>query len=129
MRIVICEAAVNHPDGTYSVLRGGIDRFDEPALPFHLRAAMLIEAPVDEVPAGDHEIKGSITLPDGRSVPVGGKYRVMPGSVVMRFALPLDLPIEATGMVVIALQVGSAEATATITIGKVRRRPGTGGGD
>jgi len=71
-KLLLADAAVNHPDGTFSLLRGGIERINvAPNKPPFLKAALIarIEATVGE--KGKHSFRlvcidedGSSVLPD-----------------------------------------------------------------
>ena len=88
--IILAEAVTLHPDGTFSMLRGGITRVWG-ALPVILKAALLVRFMADTTESGQHNWRICVIDEDGKdvmprlqgsfSVPAGGGA----GNVVMGF--------------------------------------------
>lgn len=129
MRIVVCERATTNPDGTYSIVRGGLDRFDDPRLPFDLVVSLFVEATPEELPPGTHDLAVSGTAPNGIAVEGGGKAIVPANVDHVRAAVPFAIRVEAVGLVTIVVKFGTVEATTVITVGPAAQRPGAGSGN
>jgi hypothetical protein len=61
IRVFLCEYAAIHKDGTFSVIRGGIDFWTVEALPLELRLWVLIDVPPSRLQAGPHRLLASLT--------------------------------------------------------------------
>lgn len=110
MNVVICESAENHPDGTYSIKRGGLDRFAGD-LPLAINVQLFIEASKVEFPGRTDEV--TITL----SGVIEGQ--VVAGAVaskdadVARFVLPLQLKVERYGTLTFDVAIVKTKARGT----------------
>ena len=115
MRIVICESAANHPDGTYTIHRGGMDRWSK--APVRIAATMFIEGTTDELPQGVLNITGMITEPSGVKYPVMGMASPSVTADVVRFVCPFEVDVYADGVVLFHITIGTATAVASIRVG------------
>jgi hypothetical protein len=94
--IFVSDAARAHPDGTFSLLRGGIDRIHTPSnQPIQFRGAIVARMTGTMNEAGPHEFKIRILNEDGQPVApdIQGSVNVPEGggaaNIVGEFALML----------------------------------------
>lgn len=95
--IFLCDAAAAHPDNTFSVLRGGIDRFNIPNLSVPIKLALVATIELDISERGRlysaelslMDIDGAIVLP-----PLRFHFQVPPGNVQHKHNLICDLMVK-----------------------------------
>jgi len=78
-RLILADAAVTHPDGTFSLLRGGIDRVEVPPnRPASFRGALLVRIEATVAEKGNHTFKLVCVDEDGNPVMPGmnGSFQV-----------------------------------------------------
>jgi hypothetical protein len=115
MRLTICEQATNNPDGTFTVIRGGLDHFPL-EMPAQLNVIGLIEATPDEVPSGKQHaftLSCSGCGADGELVGYAGGP---PGVRVIRFVIPITLHLTSHGNVRLVAKISEHEADAELRI-------------
>jgi hypothetical protein len=67
--LLLADAARNHPDGTFSLLRGGIDRVNAaPNQPIFFRGAFIARIVGSLGEAGPHEFRVRLLNEDGQSI-------------------------------------------------------------
>jgi len=67
--LLIADAARVHPDGTFSILRGGVNRVQAPrSAPIHFRGSVVVRVAGDLAEAGPHEIRLRVLNQDGHSI-------------------------------------------------------------
>ncbi len=95
--LLLCDAATGHPDGTFSVLRGGITEINVPPnRPAVFRGALVARITGTRGESGKHAFKIVCLTEDGAEVspPFEGEFSVPPqgGNAAiclnMQFALP-----------------------------------------
>lgn len=80
--ILIADAVRAHNDGTFSLLRGGIDRIRAPRTqPIHFRGSFLIRMTGGGSEAGRHDFQLRLRSEDGQSVvpDINGSFNVPDG--------------------------------------------------
>ncbi len=80
--LLLAEAATNHPDGTVSMLRAGIQRLWSAKLPASLSGSLVVRIETDLAEGGtDHEFTLRVLDEDGRDVipKLPGKFSVPAG--------------------------------------------------
>lgn len=94
--ILLADAARVHPDGTFSLLRGGIDRVQVPRTqPIHFRGSVVVRIAGSLSEAGEHEFSLRILNEDGQSIApdITGRFKIPEGGggavAVVDFALVL----------------------------------------
>ena len=110
--IIVADAARVHPDGTFSILRGGIDRIQTPRTqPIHFRGSFVARVTGSLSEACDHEFQLRIINEEGQSIApdINGNIRVPEegGSAVAAADFALILP--AYGRYTFALLVDRQE--------------------
>lgn len=68
MLLVVAEYAAANPDGTFTVVRGGVENWFVPNFPADLGASVLIEMPGHVLPQGFNQIRVSVRDPLQRVV-------------------------------------------------------------
>ena len=113
--LILADAARTHPDGTFSLLRGGIDRVTfHPARPPVLRATLMARITCRSGEDGEHTFQLRLMDQDGNvigpehsgsfTVPrQGGKHQisldlqmVLPGEGVYEFVVTIDGSVQDT---------------------------------
>jgi hypothetical protein len=96
--IMLADTGLVHPDGTFSMLRGGIDRLWSATQPIQLNAAALIRFRADPSEKGTHKWRLVVVDIDGRRVApdLEGTFAVPEeggsGNVMIRFNLSFPTP-------------------------------------
>jgi hypothetical protein len=110
---ILAEAATNHPDGTFSMLRGGITQVWG-ALPAVLRGDLLVRFEGDTSEAGSHEWMICVIDEDGKDIMprMAGTFQVPQGGgngmVVMKFGCQFTKYGEYSFRVTLDKQLASA---------------------
>lgn len=120
MRVTICEAAAVNGDGTYSILRGGIDRYPDASFPFDLSICMLVEAIPSEVPTGTHAFCAWVKQ-SSRELAMLSGYAIAPTAEVMRFVIPIATRVPEPGVVEVGVKIGEVSARSSIAVGIARQ--------
>jgi hypothetical protein len=112
LRIYLCENAVSNNDGTFTIVRGGIEHWTT-ALPFHCRFMVFVEIPANTIGLTPATLE--LRLERDR-VTIGGAFGHVVSSApqnVMYLAVPVDTIIDKYGLISVTVKVGetlSAEA-------------------
>jgi len=89
--VTLCEFATVHADGTFSVVRGGIEHWTASALPFSLTCWLLVSVPPNILPSGQVTFKIVLKLPSGQIVgAVEGLANVREPGSRADYAIPLQ---------------------------------------
>lgn len=68
-QLIVSESASGHPDGTFSVLRGGITRiWGPPDKPVKLDLALVVRVSFEASEHGDHKVSVALRDRDGKRV-------------------------------------------------------------
>lgn len=95
--ILLCDAATVHPDNTFSLLRGGVDRFTIPNLNSSVKLALIATIELDISERGRlHNAELSLLDMDGARVlpPLAFHFQVPPGNTKHKHNLVCDLVIK-----------------------------------
>lgn len=98
--IFIAEHVSFHDDGTFSLLRGGIDQFyGEPGEQIPVAGRLFVMIHADRHEDGDHEFKLSVIDLDGNRVApdIEGEFNVPEGGGRSKFQVPFQFGIEESG--------------------------------
>lgn len=94
--IFLADAVSSNGDGTFSVLRGGIDRLNVPeGQPCFFRGGFVVRVTAAASELGDHEVRIMCVDEDGVSVmqPVNGRIQIKePGGACVALNLQLIFP-------------------------------------
>lgn len=119
-RIELCQWATVNPDGTHTVVRGGLDHWDAP-LPLDLLIWVFVELP-PAVKAGSHPFVLNVLSPDGLTVAQVNGIVVVGSEKRTMFSLPLQASIQKYGPW--KVRFASAEVTCETSL---EIRPNQGG--
>ena len=105
--IILAEAATNHPDGTTSMLRAGIDRLWAPTTPVPFRAAVIARIEGHAGERGSHDLEISCIDEDGkdRLPTIKGQFNLPPTGGKNTLVLALQVKLDRFGVYVFNLLV------------------------
>lgn len=110
-----------HQDGTFTAVRGGIDRFrGEPGEPISLQGQLMIIIRAGRHEDGDHSFGISIVDMDGRKIAddIEGGFSVPEGGGKARFSIGFNFEVEKPGKYEFGLAIDNqAAARATVHAG------------
>ena len=113
MRLVLCENAVVHPDGTFSVDRGGISAV-QTNLPCRMHKVLLLDADRGELPVGRPlSFVASMSGVEGDAVGSATAIVPPPGERFLA-AVPVQVTIRSYGTVRIRIDVENVSASVEI---------------
>jgi hypothetical protein len=115
MRLTLCQQAENHPDGTFSIVRGGLSHW---SIDETISFVVFAEATPEEVPFGtQHAFTFSCAGCGADGGFAGYVGSPSPTASVIRFVLPpVELKATSAGTIVVTMKIGEHEAVAEITI-------------
>lgn len=116
--IFLANAAVGADDGTFGVLRGGIDRFNGDGRIAHVRGALVGRVVGDREDAGDHEVQ-VVLRPPHRAAEVlnSRKFQIDPEGAGLQLVANIDLRLDVSGRYFIDLAVdGKAVASVAVVV-------------
>jgi hypothetical protein len=98
-QMIIAEHASVHPDGTFSMLRAGIDRFRAPSRPVAFRGFLVVRIVADVGEEGEHQFDLRCLNMDGmQALPsVEGQFVTPPGGGSTNLILGLDVAFGEAG--------------------------------
>ncbi len=110
---MIADAARAHPDGTFSLLRGGIDRLTvAEGQPLRMRGSILgrITGSINE--AGPHTFRIRVVNEDGQQVApeINGSFNVPEGGGSAQLAIDFDFNFPDVGRYTFSLTVDNHES-------------------
>lgn len=123
--IILADAATEHPDGTFSLLRGGVDQVFAPGEPVFFRGGLVarIKSTVSE--AGEHSFALKCTNFDGGAIipPIEGGFVVPDNGGGTQFVLNFGFRLPKFGKYVFALLIDNQEMDSwTVTALKVKEQ-------
>lgn len=110
--LLLSDAARPHPDGTFSLLRGGIDRvYAPPGKPIRFRGTLVARVVGIPGEAGDHDFKVRFVDQDGHSIvpELKGRFRIPEGGGAAAAIVELDLVLPGYGPYTVSLAVRDRE--------------------
>ncbi|RKY17313.1 MAG: hypothetical protein DRP63_03925 [Planctomycetota bacterium] len=111
-KLLLADAAVGHPDGTFSLLRGGINRVEVPPnRPASLAGALLIRIEATPSEKGEHTFKLVCIDEDGRSIlpDMTGKFSIPDQGGSVNIVIKLQVVFPRLGRYTFAVSVDGQE--------------------
>jgi hypothetical protein len=109
IRIWMCDYAAVNPDGTVTMVRGGVEKWAAPNLPGAALTWIYVEVDPGFLQIGDHQVHVRIVNAGGvRLAETTGQLKVPPsvGSTPVRFALPMSVLVQAYGELRAIVEIG-----------------------
>jgi hypothetical protein len=125
LHVILCEFAAMHRDGTFTVVRGGIDFIDLPSIPLDLSLWLLLEAPPKVFSTGGVEVEVTATMPDGLVIAKVQGFSVVTladPSLPARFAMPVSFKAVSFGTCTIAIRIGTETGSARLDVRELNAR-------
>lgn len=110
--LILADAATGHPDGTFSLLRGGITELHiKPNTPPVFRGALVARILVEPSEAGKHSFKIVCTNDDGHLIgrEFEGEFGVAKGGGAVNLTLTMQVPFPCVGRYTFAIAVDSRQ--------------------
>jgi hypothetical protein len=109
--LLLADAASQHPDGTFSVLRAGVDRVFGPAEPVQFRGALIARVKATLNETGEHAFSLRCTDFDGTAVmpPIQGRFLVPQHGGGMQFVVNCALQLPRFGQYAFSLLIDGQE--------------------
>jgi len=111
--ILLADAASAHPDGTFSLLRGGITELNVPrGQPLAFQGAFVVRVFGSIGDAGPHELAIRVTSEDGKSVApnLQGNFNIPPGGGATQVVASFNLIFPAYGRYTFFLTIDRQQA-------------------
>jgi hypothetical protein len=113
----VCEYATVNPDGTFTVIRGGINTVSAPALPVHLSGALYLEISPGEFPPGEYAFTIKMRDPMGADVlDFAGRIDIQSQPRPARLAIGFSTNFQTTGEVMVVCRVGESEQSYVVEV-------------
>ncbi len=120
LSVRFCEYATVHRDGTFSVVRGGIDVWQAEALPVSINVSVLVEIPPGTLPAGRHALRFAMSSGAGtRILEASAEMAIPDPSKSVPLAVSLAMTIDAPGTALLIVECGPAAGMATLEVSVV----------
>ena len=109
--LLLADAASQHPDGTFSVLRAGVDRVFGPTEPVQFRGALIARVKATLNEAGEHGFSLRCTDFDGAAVmpAIEGRFVSPPHGGGMQFIVNCALQLPRYGKYQFSLSIDGEE--------------------
>ncbi len=112
MHLTLCEYASNHRDGTFTIVRGGIEFFEIFALPHDALIWLFVEMPPNALPEGGSGIIIELYGPAGEVNSKAEGLIVSPRpDQPSRYGIPFNGQFRAFGKWSVSVRVGTSQAT------------------
>ena len=111
--IILADAASQHPDGTFSLLRGGISTVTVPlGQPVFFHGAFIARVAAELSEAGPHSFEVKVINHDGKRVapPIQGEFVVPDGGGGTQFIVHFNLALPDYGRYQFALLIDNQES-------------------
>jgi hypothetical protein len=116
LALTLCEFATIHADGTFTIVRGGIEHWTT-TLPLSMSIAMLVEVSPGTIVPGDYPLTAVLSNATGMAIAsVKGVVTVHHAELATRFTLPVQASIQGYGRCDIACSVGPLNGQTSIDI-------------
>jgi hypothetical protein len=116
LALTLCEFATIHADGTFTIVRGGIEHWTT-TLPLSMSIALLVEVSPGTIVPGNHPLMAVLSNATGMAIArVDGLVTVHHAELATRFTLPVQASIQSYGECTIVCSVGSLNGQTSIDI-------------
>lgn len=116
LRLILCEFATGHQDGTFTIVRGGIEHIDTPSLPTIVQLYVLAEAEPNTLGGGAVQLELRVEFAGTAVAVVQGFGLAVDPKRVARFCLPVQVPAAAYGSYVYSVKVGTEVGSTTLEV-------------
>lgn len=110
--IFVAEHVTHHQDGSFTVVRGGIDQFSgEPGEPIPVQGSLMIMIDASRHEVGQHDFKISIVSMDGNKVAddIEGEFSIQEGGGKTQFSIDFRFQVEDPGTYEFGLNIDGRE--------------------
>lgn len=112
-----CEYATVHPDGTYTLVRGGIDLWAAAALPVTLSLSVFVEIPSGTLPPGTYPLTFAMTSASGRKVlEAKAEMNISDPRKTVPIAVSVSAEMDAPGNALLVVRCGPASGMAVLDV-------------
>jgi hypothetical protein len=119
VHVWVCDYAASHGDGTFTVVRGGIDKVEAPELPAEVLVWLFVEIDAGALTPGDHPVTTSIVTAAGVPIfDVKGMLTIRNEAGLARFVLPMSCTVQAFEKMKVRVVVGEFLAERDLTVTK-----------
>lgn len=110
-RIILADHASSHHDGTFSLLKAGIDRLNVIHQPYLFRASLVARFTSDLADEGKHEFDIKCVDVDGRPVlpPLNGNFTAPRGGGSTNLIMGIDTVFPSLGRYIFYLRIDNKE--------------------
>ena len=119
MRLTLCEYATSHNDGTFTLLRGGIEHWTTNEFPVNVVLWLFVEFPRDALPTGAHKLTVDIRGPEPEETPAPTVEVVMiiqnPNKTI-RVPVPIQARLPRYGTYRVECSAGGSSAVTTLLV-------------
>ncbi len=127
-KIVLAESATSHPDGTFSLLRGGITHVWAENPPYGFRGSLVVRIEADLADKGQHRFDLRCMSQDGVEVmpTIQGQFDVPQGGGFHNLVMGLGTAFPEPGQYVFVVRVDEVEQdrwTMHVIKGRPERKP------
>ncbi len=110
-KLILAEHATGHPDGTFSMLKAGIDRMQAAKMPAPFKAALVVRIEPDVADQGEHTFDIRCMDADGKQVLQGqkGKFKAPASGGTINLILGMAGSFPSTGNFCFYLRIDNVE--------------------
>ena len=110
-KLILAEHATGHPDGTFSMLKAGIDRMQASKMPAPFKAALVVRIEPDVADQGEHTFDIRCMDADGKQVLQGqrGKFKAPESGGTLNLILSMAGSFPNTGNFSFYLRIDNVE--------------------
>jgi hypothetical protein len=120
--MMLCEYAAIHLDGTFSVVRGGLEFWNGPRLPAKLENSCLIIIEPNTLEKGEYPITAQLRNPTGLVLwEFSGEVAIHYPAFALRLVLPISASIQAYGDYELQVTVGGSSGTSPLRFEEVTK--------
>lgn len=122
LEVVLCEWASISPDGTHTVIRGGIENWGFPTLPSPWLGWFFIRVPKGLIPQGDSVLKLEVETPNGIKAVVGESqfnFQSASGAPLQRLAANFQIIATEVGKYTFRVSVNDHSGTVEVNVANV----------
>lgn len=125
---MLAEYASSHPDGTFSMLRAGLNRLHVEKIPAPFRATLVARMETDIADAGEHRFDIRCVDVDGKEVlpTQQGQFQAPQGGSNINLIIGISAAIPKLGVFVFYLRIDNVEVDSwTVTVVEKKKAGGT----